>query len=414
MPGALPSVSDCCQTCDDQVPVLIPGSTGASGAAGAAGTDGIDAFTHLTSGFTMPAVSANVTVQVADSSWMAVGQKIFIASAGYFDFVSSTSSTNATLTNLGYTGNAVATTVIAALSKVSPGGVKGTDGADGDPANIPLTTKGDLLTRDVTSEVRVAVGANGTRVKADSAQASGMIYAKVNLADTAEVTGAAAIGNGGTGQTTANPAFNALAPTTTRGDLIVRGAAVNARLALGAQYTVPQSDGTDVVYGLVGPNNLSTAVGRAPIDAAMYREELASGTDGGTFTSGAWQTRPLNGETYDPAGNSSLAANQITLAAGTYRFRAQAVGYQCDNHQTRLQNITAGTTMAFGTTVRSGAAAEAIVSSEVQGRFTIAGVTVVELQHRCETTKATTGMGKASSFSNVEVYAWIEFVKEAK
>ncbi len=412
--GVLPSVSDCCQTCDEQVPVQIPGSTGAAGTNGADGADGVDAFTHLTSGFTMPAVSGNVVVAVANSSWMAAGQKIFIAGAGYFNFVSSTSSTNATLTNLGYTGNAAPAASIATMGIVSPGGVKGTDGADGNPANIPLTTKGDILTRDVTSEVRVGIGANGTRLVADSAQASGMRYDKVDLSLAAEVKNALPIANGGTGQTTANPAFNALSPVTTRGDLIVRNGTVNARLPLGAQYTVVKSDGTDVTYGLVAKDNLDTQVGRAATDPAMYREELASATDGGTFTSGAWQTRPLNVETYDPAAIGALAANQITLAAGTYRFRGQAVGYQCDNHQTRLQNITAGTTIAFGTTVRSGAAEEAICSSEVQGRVTFAGATVVELQHRCETTKATSGFGKASSFSNVEVFAWIEFVKEAK
>lgn len=414
MPGALPSVSDCCETCGGQVPVLIPGSPGATGAAGTNGIDGIDAVTHLTSGFTMPAVSGNVTVQVADSLWMVAGQKIFIAGAGYFDFVSSTSSTNATFTNLGYTGNAAPGTAIAALGKVSPGGVKGADGADGNPANIPLTTKGDILTRDGTSEVRVGVGANGTRLVADSAQASGMRYDKVDLSLSSEVKNALPIVNGGTGQTAKTAAFNALSPVTTRGDLIIRDATNNVRLAVGAANTVLKSDGTDPSYGLVAAVNVDTQVGRSGVDAAMYREELASGTDGGTFTSGAWQTRPLNGETYDPGAIGSLAANQITLGPGTYRFRGQAVGYQCDNHQTRLQNITAGTTIAFGTTVRSGAAVEGITSSEVQGRFTIAGATVVELQHRCETTKATTGMGKASSFSNVECYAWIEFVKEAK
>jgi len=396
------------------VSVQIPGATGAAGADGADGADGVDSFTTLTSGFTMPAVDANVVIQVVDSTWMGAGQKIFIEGAGYFDFVSSTSSTNATVTNLGYTGNASPTDVIAALGKVSPGGVKGEDGADGDPANIPLTTKGDILTRDATSEVRVAVGTDGKRLVADSGQASGMRYDKVDLSLSIEVKNALAIGNGGTGQTTANPAFNALSPVTTRGDLIYRNATVNARLPLGAQYEVLQSNGTDPAYGLVGVNNLSTQVGRTGVDPAMYREELASGTDGGTFTSGAWQTRPLNVETYDPGAIGSLASNQITLGAGTYRFRGQAVGYECDNHQTRLQNITAGTTVAFGTTVRSGAAVDGMTTSEVQGRFTLAGATVLELQHRCETTKATSGMGKASSFSNVEVYAWIEFVKEAK
>lgn len=56
------------------------------------------------------------------------------------------------------------------------------------------------------------------------------------------------ITEGGTGQTTANAAFNALAPTTTRGDIIYRNATVNARLGVGASNTILRSDGTDPAW----------------------------------------------------------------------------------------------------------------------------------------------------------------------
>jgi hypothetical protein len=51
----------------------------------------------------------------------------------------------------------------------------------------------------------------------------------------ANVTGTVAIANGGTGQTGATAAFGALSPVTTQGDLIVRGAANNERLAVGSE-----------------------------------------------------------------------------------------------------------------------------------------------------------------------------------
>lgn len=57
-----------------------------------------------------------------------------------------------------------------------------------------------------------------------------------------------AIANGGTGQTTATLAFDALSPTTTRGDTIVRGVTNNVRLALGTVGKILRSDGTDLVY----------------------------------------------------------------------------------------------------------------------------------------------------------------------
>jgi len=57
-----------------------------------------------------------------------------------------------------------------------------------------------------------------------------------------------AIANGGTGQITNTLGFNALSPVTTRGDIIVRGATNNDRLALGTVGKILRSDGTDLVY----------------------------------------------------------------------------------------------------------------------------------------------------------------------
>ena len=65
-----------------------------------------------------------------------------------------------------------------------------------------------------------------------------------------------AIGDGGTGQGTATAAFDALAPTTTRGDIITRGAANNGRLAVGTSGQLLRSDGTDPAWA-----SAATAVG---------------------------------------------------------------------------------------------------------------------------------------------------------
>ena len=61
----------------------------------------------------------------------------------------------------------------------------------------------------------------------------------------ANVTGTVAIINGGTGQTSASAAFNALSPVTTTGDLIIgNGANSNTRLAIGTNGFVLRSNGT--------------------------------------------------------------------------------------------------------------------------------------------------------------------------
>lgn len=60
-----------------------------------------------------------------------------------------------------------------------------------------------------------------------------------------------AIGDGGTGQTSQTPAFDALAPTTTKGDLIVYNGTDNVRLAVGA------NDGTHLLVDSVASEGVS-------------------------------------------------------------------------------------------------------------------------------------------------------------
>jgi len=89
---------------------------------------------------------------------------------------------------------------------------------------------------------------NGLSVTVDSKDANNPVLdlsgtlGSIDL--TKQVTGALPITNGGTAATKADAAFDALAPTTTEGDIILRGASSNGRLAIGANATVLTSNGT--------------------------------------------------------------------------------------------------------------------------------------------------------------------------
>jgi hypothetical protein len=140
----------------------------------------------------------------------------------------------------------------------------------------------------------------------------------------------------------------------------------------------------------------------------LVREELAQGTDGGTFTSGAWQTRALNSEAADSGDFADLSSNQITLEPGTYRLRASAPAFAVGAHQARWQNISDGVTVLMGTTEQ--AVAEA-TRSMVSGRFVVEASTVFELQHCCASTGTGDGFGAAANFA-AEVYAEVELWRE--
>jgi hypothetical protein len=141
------------------------------------------------------------------------------------------------------------------------------------------------------------------------------------------------------------------------------------------------------------------------------QDQRASGTAAGTFTSGAWQTRPLQTIVNDANGIASVVSNQITLPPGTYRTEFTAVAHQVDRHQVRLQNITDATTLALGLNTFAGVTATQENHSTGSGRFTLNGIRVIELQHRCQTTRSTDGFGTSASWGT-EVYATVEFWKE--
>jgi hypothetical protein len=99
---------------------------GIQGIPGVDGVDGVNAFTTTTADFVVPAVGATVTIFVVDSSWMVVGQPIFIEGPATFTVASITNSTQIVATFLGNTGDVSPGATISTGAGVSPGGIQGT------------------------------------------------------------------------------------------------------------------------------------------------------------------------------------------------------------------------------------------------------------------------------------------------
>jgi hypothetical protein len=169
--------------------------------------------------------------------------------------------------------------------------------------------------------------------------------------------------------------------------------------------TLPDATGTL----LAGDGSISSLIGYRALDRIVeYADVKTSGTHGGTLTSGAWRTRNL-AEIIDTNNLGTIGSSVIVLVAGTYYCTGWSIGKQSDAHQCRLYNTSDSAIVLQGTCNNSASSQDAGNLSILSGEFVIAGSKNLELQHRCETTKATTGFGDANSFGDTEVYARIQF-----
>jgi len=161
---------------------------------------------------------------------------------------------------------------------------------------------------------------------------------------TSQVTGTLPIANGGTGQTSQTAAFDALSPTTTKGDLIVSDGTDNIRLPVGTDnyvLTADSAQASGIKWALASgsgatiSNDTSTTTNLYPTFAAATSGALAN-----IYTSDPkYLYKPSTGEltsehfvagngifinslTIDvsytiAAGTSGMSAGPVTVASGT-------------------------------------------------------------------------------------------------
>lgn len=203
------------------------------------------------------------------------------------------------------------------------------------------------------------------------------------------------------GDGAATKLFLPIPASTAAGDIeYFTAAKVKARLAKGTagQVLRMNSGATAPEWGTAGAPD------------AVLEDQKASGTDGGSSTSGSWQTRTLNTEAKDTYSLVSIAANAFTPTVdGWVEWSAPAT--RSGSHQSRLYNVTGAAVVSYGTSAATGAGADTSTISEGGGAVT-AG-TAYRIEHRVTTTKATDGYGQANSFGGTEVYTRVKFWRTA-
>jgi len=141
------------------------------------------------------------------------------------------------------------------------------------------------------------------------------------------------------------------------------------------------------------------------------KDVKANATQGGTFTSGAWQTRTLNTTEGDFTKFGSLSSNQFTLSAGTYIIDAIAPAFNTNAHKAKIYNITDTTDDIIGSSSYMTSTSNVVTHAPVLGQITITSSKTFELQHRAGATRATDGFGVANNFSTNEIYSIVKIVK---
>jgi hypothetical protein len=142
-----------------------------------------------------------------------------------------------------------------------------------------------------------------------------------------------------------------------------------------------------------GSDNFDTAFAKS---VAIIADVKAYDINGGTNSQLAWQTRDLNTELDDPENIVTIASNQFTLQAGTYLIEWSAPAYQVYRHFTRLENVTDAVTVAEGTTEYTYQTAQVQTRSFGATIVSLAGAKAFEVQHFCDTTNTTNGLGVSS------------------
>ncbi|HVE35381.1 MAG TPA: hypothetical protein VNC18_17580 [Gemmatimonadaceae bacterium] len=138
-------------------------------------------------------------------------------------------------------------------------------------------------------------------------------------------------------------------------------------------------------------------------------------TDGGQTTSGSDQVYPINAEDFDTGSILTVAANTMTVEAGSYYVDGWGtVTQQNARARVKLRDTSNSVDLLLGRSLyQQNLAVEINNNLTVRGRIVLAAQTNVQLHYVVQSSENTSeGLGVATNYYGAEKYAEVTFWKE--
>lgn len=216
----------------------------------------------------------------------------------------------------GLYANAIAANGNLTCAQVQTSQISGTFGVANGGTGAATFTQNGVLLGNGTSAIGATTAGSQYQVLQVASPSTAPTFGSVALNQSAAVSGALAIANGGTGQTTKAPAFDALSPMTTGGDIIYGGASgTGTRLANGSSGQVLTSAG--------GTSAPAWGPAGAMVLLATQTASSSATVDFTSISNGTYSNYKIIGENIVPSSNAVNLLVRMSVS-GTFATTAYA------------------------------------------------------------------------------------------